>query len=48
VPQVLAELERLGDGIKVFKAVGPVLAEQDRDESRTNVKKRLELIEKEL
>ena len=47
---VMQELNLIGDGedATVYKLVGPVLAKQDLDEAKTNVKTRLEYIQKEI
>ena len=45
---VKKELDLLDDEAKVYKLVGPVLLKQDVDEAKTNVNKRLELINTEL
>lgn len=42
------ELDLLEDDAKVFKLIGPVLMKQDLEESKQNVAKRLELIEREM
>jgi len=41
---VLAELKILKDDSKVYKLVGPVLLNQDLDEAKTTVEKRLQYI----
>ncbi|EPZ35332.1 Prefoldin [Rozella allomycis CSF55] len=45
---VLAELKLIKDGNKVFKIVGPVLIDQELDEAKTTISKRLEFINKEI
>lgn len=42
------ELDLLEDDAPVFKLIGPVLMKQDLEESKQNVAKRLELIEREM
>lgn len=46
--QVLQELKMLTDEANVYKLVGPVLAKKDVGECISNVKKRLEFIDKEI
>eukprot|EP01080_Neovahlkampfia_damariscottae_P004032 gene4032-7321_t len=45
---VFEEFKLLKDDSKVFKLVGPVLIQQEIDESRTIVEKRINFIQKEL
>ena len=47
---VMQELNLIenGESATVYKLVGPVLAKQDLDEAKTNVKTRLEYIQKEI
>uniref|UniRef100_A0A6M2DMM7 Probable prefoldin subunit 6 n=1 Tax=Xenopsylla cheopis TaxID=163159 RepID=A0A6M2DMM7_XENCH len=45
---VMAELKILKADSEVYKLMGPVLIKQDLEESRQNVAKRIEYIEKEL
>ena len=45
---VLTEFKLLTDDAKVYKLVGPILAQQDIEESRNNVEKRVEFIEREV
>jgi len=44
---VLKELEMAGEDAKIYKLMGPVLVPQDHIEATSNVKKRLEFIQKE-
>ena len=45
---VLAEFNLMSADASVYKLVGPVLAKQDVNESKTNVEKRIEYITKEI
>ena len=45
---VLQELKMLPEDGVVYKLVGPILAKQDLEESRQNVTKRIEFIDKEI
>ena len=45
---VLAEFNLMSPDAAVYKLVGPVLAKQDVQESKTNVEKRIEYITKEI
>jgi len=45
---VASELDRLEDDAVVYKLLGPVLVKQDLQESKTNVKKRIEFIKAEM
>ncbi len=45
---VLSELSFLSPDASVFKLVGPILAKQEMGESKSNVQKRIEFIQKEI
>ena len=45
---VLQEFNLMSADASVYKLVGPVLAKQDVNESKTNVEKRIEYITKEI
>ncbi|KAI9313913.1 Prefoldin [Dichotomocladium elegans] len=45
---VSKEFEHLDDDAGIFKLIGPVLVKQDKAEATTNVKNRLDLINKEI
>jgi len=45
---VLTEFGLLEENSKIYKLVGPILAEQNVDESKSNVTKRVEFIEREI
>lgn len=42
------EFEHLEDDANIYKLIGPVLVKQEKAEASTNVKNRLELINKEM
>lgn len=44
----LKELNKVEEGQKVYKLVGPVLALQDADEAKTDVQRRIDFIRAEL
>ena len=45
---VKQELDLLGDGAPVYKLIGPVLMQQDLDDAKQNVAKRLDFIKGEI
>jgi prefoldin beta subunit len=45
---VLSELNFMDSDAAVYKQVGPILAKQDVNEAKTNVKKRIEFITNEI
>lgn len=45
---VLKELELLEEDANVYKLVGPIMAKQDLEESKTNVKSRIQYLDTEV